>query len=452
MVKLIGMLSRLGPANILVIGDFMLDRYTRGKISRISPEAPVSVLQAHQEESLPGGAGNVVFNLRSLGAQVKVIGRIGRDFAGEEISSALEQHGVDIRGLLFQQRYRTPVKNRFIADSQQILRVDFETITQLPEELEQEIIRKLPDLMDDCQIIAISDYGKGFLSHALLGVVIEMAKVRQIPVIVDPKGADFTKYRGATILKPNLTEAYAAAKLSPEMSLDEVAATILKTCGVEQLLITRSSEGISLFNRFGNRFDFPVRSKEVKDVTGAGDTVLAMLSVALANDLDIGYASQLANIAAGMVIERIGCARVNLSDMAERLMEFDVENKVFDGDHFFALQQSLVNRRCSLLSLESNHGMSTAVFKSLRKLAAKNPESKLVVYLRDAQPDEEFISLLSSLSDVDFIVVGCPNLKELCELIQPAEIYSIEDGKLIDLELSTAPFSGFSPTGMTGTM
>jgi len=436
MVKLIGMLSRLGPAKVLVIGDFMLDSYTNGKIHRISPEAPVSVLQAHSEESLPGGAGNVVLNLSSLGAQVTAIGRVGRDFAGEEIRSSLEQEGVDIRGLLFQKRYKTPVKNRFIADSQQVLRVDFETITPFPEDLEHEITQKLPDLMDDCQIVAISDYGKGFLSHSLLGVVIEMAKVRHIPVIVDPKGVDFTKYRGATILKPNLSEAYAAAKLPPEISLDEVAATILKTCGVEQLLITRSQEGISLFNRSGARFDFPVRSKEVKDVTGAGDTVLGMLSVALANDLDIRYASQLSNIAAGMVIERIGCARINLSDMAERLMEFDVENKVFDGDHFFALQQSLINRRCSLLSIESNHGMSTAVFKSLRKLAAKDPENKLVVYLRDPEPDREFISLLSSLSDVDFIVVECPNLKELCDLIQPAEIYSIEASKLIDLEKS----------------
>ncbi|NGX37015.1 MAG: D-beta-D-heptose 7-phosphate kinase [Chlamydiae bacterium] len=436
MVKLIGMLSRLGPAKVLVIGDFMLDTYTTGKIQRISPEAPVSVLNAHKEESLPGGAGNVVLNLRSLGAQVTVVGRVGRDFAGEEIRNALENEMVDVGGLVYQKRYKTPVKNRFIADSQQVLRVDFETITSLPEELEQEVIRKLPDLMEDCQIVAISDYGKEFLSHTLLGVVIEMAKARHVPVIVDPKGIDFTKYRGATIIKPNLSEAYAAARLPQEISLDEVSATILKTCGVEQLLITRSQEGISLFNRNGDRFDFPVRSKEVKDVTGAGDTVLSMLSVALANGLDIRYAAQLANIAAGMAIERIGCALINLSDMADRLMEFDVENKIFDGQHMFALQQSLKGKRCSVLSLESNHGMSTAVFKSLRKLAAKDPENKLVLYLRGHQPDREFISLLSSLSDVDFIVVECTSLKNLCDLIEPAEIYAIEASKLIDLEKS----------------
>ncbi|NGX60527.1 MAG: Bifunctional protein HldE [Chlamydiae bacterium] len=438
MVKLIGMLSRLGPVKVLVIGDFMLDAYTNGKILRISPEAPVSVLHVHNEESRPGGAGNVVFNLSSLGAQVSVIGRVGRDYAGEEIRNSLENEGIDVRGLVSQKRYKTPVKNRFIADSQQVLRVDFETITPLPEDLEHEVIQKLPDLMEECQIVAISDYGKEFLSHALLGVVIEMAKARHVPVIVDPKGNDFTKYRGATILTPNLSEAYAAARLPQDIPLDEVAVTILKTCGVEQLMITRSEEGISLFNRDGDRFDFPVRSKEVKDVTGAGDTVLSMLSIALANGLDIKYAAQLANIAAGMVIERIGCARIDLSDMAERLMEFDVENKIFDGEHIFALQQSLKGKGCSVLSLESNHGMSTAVFKSLRKLAAKNPENKLVLYLRGKQPDREFISLLSSLSDVDFIVVECTSLKDLCDLIEPAEIYAIEDNKLIDLEKSPA--------------
>lgn len=441
MVKLIGMLSRLGPVKALVIGDFMLDSYTNGKIQRISPEAPVSVLQALHEESRPGGAGNVVLNMRALGAEVVAVGRVGRDFAGEEIRTSLENEGVDVRGLLTQKRYKTPVKNRFIADSQQVLRVDFETITSLPEDLEHEIIQKLTDLMDDVQIVAISDYGKGFLTHALLGVVIEMAKARHVPVIVDPKGVDFTKYRGATILKPNLSEAYAAAKLPSDVPLEEVSSTILKTCGVDQLLVTRSQEGMSLFSRTSAPIDFPVRSKEVKDVTGAGDTVLSMLSVALANDLDLKYAAQLANIAAGMVIERIGCARINLSDMAERLIEFDVENKIFDGEHIFALQQSLKDKPAIVLSLESTHGMSTAVFKSIRKLAARSPDNKLVIYLRDKQPDRELISLLSCLSDVDFIVVECASLKILCDLITPTEVYAVEHSKLIDLEKSSLQLS-----------
>ncbi|NGX45788.1 MAG: D-beta-D-heptose 7-phosphate kinase [Chlamydiae bacterium] len=438
MVKLIGLLSRLSPAKVLVIGDFMLDTYTTGKVDRISPEAPVSVLHVQNEESVAGGAGNVVLNLLSLGAEVTAVGRVGHDLAGEKIISSLESEGASIDGILYQESYHTPVKNRLIADSQQILRVDFETVTPTPERLEEAFIQKLDDWIADCQIVAVSDYGKGLLSPKLIQAVVERANHLDIPVIIDPKGVDFTKYHGATILKPNLGEAYAAAKLPPETPLDEVAAALLKTSDVNQLFITRSREGISLFNRGGERSDFPVRSKEVKDVTGAGDTVLAMLSLALANGLDIKYGAQLANIAAGMVIERIGCARINLSDMAERLLEFDVENKIFDGEHIRSLQQSLKGRRSQILSLQSNHGMSTALFKSIRELSSKDPEVKLVAYVRDSGFDREFISLLSSLSEVDFIVVECLSLDYICEMIEPEEIYAIEGSKLVDIEKTPA--------------
>lgn len=423
------MLSRFQPVRVLVVGDLMLDTYTTGKIKRISPEAPVSVLNVQSETSRPGGAGNVILNLLSLGASVTVVGRVGRDFAGEEIQTALTNEGADLQGLFFQKGYKTPVKNRFIADSQQILRVDFETISPLSEELELKILEKFTTLIKSCQVIAISDYGKGFLSRTLIRCVIQHARKEGIPIIVDPKGEDFSKYHGATVLKPNLTEAYAAAKLAQEIPLDVVANAILNAIGIEQLLITRSQEGISLFNQFGERFDFPVRSKEVKDVTGAGDTVLAMLCIALANGLDLKNGAQLANIAAGIVIERIGCARISLSDMAERLMELDLDNKIFDGEHIFALQQSLKGCRCLVLSLESNHGMSTAVFKSIRNLSQRDPSIKLVAFVRDPEPDREFISLLSSLSDVDFIVLACPSLEALCAHIQPEEIFSIESGK-----------------------
>jgi D-beta-D-heptose 7-phosphate kinase/D-beta-D-heptose 1-phosphate adenosyltransferase len=390
------------------------------------------------EVSVAGGAGNVVLNLLSLGAEVVAVGRVGHDIAGEKIISSLESEGARIEGILHQENYHTPVKNRLIADSQQVLRVDFETVTPTPKELEEALINKLDDLMADCKIVAVSDYGKGLLSPRLIQTVVERAKRLNIPVIIDPKGVDFNKYHGATILKPNLGEAYAAAKLPAETPLDEVAAAILETSGVNQLFITRSREGISLFNQGGERFDFPVRSKEVKDVTGAGDTVLAMLSLALANGLDIKYGAQLANIAAGMVIERIGCARINLSDMAERLLEFDVENKIFDGEHIRSLQQSLKGRRCQILSLQSNHGMSTALFKSIRELSSKDPEVKLVAYVRDSGFDREFISLLSSLSEVDFIVVECHSLEHICEMVEPEEVFAIEASKLVDLDRTPA--------------
>lgn len=441
MVKLIGMLSRFSPAHVLVIGDFMLDTYTTGKIKRISPEAPVSVLHVQKEESRPGGAGNVVLNLTSVGAKVTTVGRIGFDTAGEKILSELTDEGVDVSGIFREQGYKTPVKNRLIADAQQILRVDLETIAPLAEDVEQRVVESLPSLLETVQIVAVSDYGKGFLSRSLLMTLFELAKAKNIPVIVDPKGEDFSKYQGATVLKPNLSEAYAAAKLPLETHLDKVAAKILQFCYVDMLLITRSEHGMSLFDRKGDRFDFPVRSKEVKDVTGAGDTVLAMISIALANGLDIKDAAQLANIAAGIAIERLGCARIYLSDMATRLLEYDVENKIFDEEHLFALQQALKGKRFIVLGLESSEGMSSPIFRSIRKLSERGDKKKLIVYVRDNEPDEEFVLLLSSLAEVDFIVLKCESLKNLCEIIQPDAIYTIEKNKLVTLDHHAALLS-----------
>jgi D-glycero-beta-D-manno-heptose-7-phosphate kinase len=438
MVKLIGMLSRFSRVRVLVIGDFMLDTYTTGKVKRISPEAPVSVLHVLKEESRPGGAGNVVLNLISLGANVSALGRIGNDAAGELLRDSLESEGVDTTGIVVQRGFQTPVKNRFIADAQQVLRVDFEAISAIPESLEQTIIQKLPSLLDTVQIVAISDYGKGFLSRSLLTAIIESAKAKHIPVIVDPKGDDFSKYHGATVLKPNLSEDYMAAKLALEAPLDEVARTILQSCNVDLLLITRSEAGISLFSKEGQRFDFPVRLKEVKDVTGAGDTVLAMISAAMANGLDIKYGAQLANIAAGIAIERLGCARINLSEMAVRLLEFDVDNKIFDEEHLFALQQALNEKRYSVLGVDSLNGMNTALFKSIRRLASRDDEQKLIIYVKDNEPDEEFVLLLSSLAEVDFIVLKCESLKNLCEIIHPHEVFVMENNELVALDHASA--------------
>ncbi len=430
MVKLIGLFSRFNPVRVAVIGDFMLDTYTTGKVRRISPEAPVSVLHVQKEESLAGGAGNVVLNLISLGAHVTAIGRVGADVAGEQIRQSLSTEGVSIDGLIIEKGFKTPVKNRLIADSQQVLRVDFETITPIPEQLEQSVVERLPDLLSDVQIIAISDYGKGFLSRSLLMAIFEFAKTRNIPVIVDPKGDDFSKYSGATILKPNLQEAYAAAKLPREVPLTQVAATILKETQIDLLMITRSEEGISLFSKEGETLHFPVRLKEVKDVTGAGDTVLAMVSAALANGLEMRYAAQLANIAAGIAIERLGCARINLSDMASRLLEFDVENKVFDEEHLFALQQALQGKRYSVLGLESTQGMSSALFRSIREISTRDADQKLIIYVRDTNPDEEFVLLLSSLAEVDFVVLKCESLKNLCSIIHPHELFVMQGERL----------------------
>lgn len=435
MVKLIGDFSFFKRVRVGVIGDLMHDIYTTGKVRRISPEAPVSILHAQKEEHRPGGAGNVVLNLISLGAEVVTIGRVGADGAGEKILSLLRTEGSNVEGIIIQPGFTTPVKNRFIADAQQVLRVDFEKAETIKENAEQQIIEQIPLLFNDVQVIAISDYGKGFLSKSILVAVIEFAKAKNISVIVDPKGDDFTKYNGATVLKPNLSEAYAAAKLSYDVPIELVAQEIFKKCNeIIYLMITRSEAGISLFTKEGNHFEFPARSKEIKDVTGAGDTVLAMITIALASGLDIKSSVQLANIAAGIAIERLGCARIDLADMSHRLLEFDVENKIFDEKHLFALQQALKNKRYCILGLHSANGMSTALFKSIRSLLSGKSDMKLIIYIRDPNPEEEFIALLSSLAEVDFVILKCESLKSLCGVIQPQEIFVMEETHLIRLE------------------
>jgi D-beta-D-heptose 7-phosphate kinase/D-beta-D-heptose 1-phosphate adenosyltransferase len=439
------------------LGDFMLDTYTTGRVKRISPEAPVPVMEVHSQESRPGGAGNVVLNLAAIDSHVIAVGRIGADSQGQELKDRLSLAKVDTSTLLIEPLYRTPVKTRLIADSQQLLRVDVETITPLLPALEEEIIHRLRTLIPHVQVVAISDYGKGFITPRLLSTSLEIARTAKVPVIIDPKGSDFTKYKGATILKPNLSEAYAAAKMPPAASLDDVAHQILSSAPVESLLITRSEAGMTLFDLQRNRTDFPVRSREVKDVTGAGDTVLAMLCLALANGLDISSAAQLANIAAGISIERLGCVQVTLSELAERLLTYDNNTKIFDETHTYALHQVLKGKKYTLLVLKKGQEMTNALFRAIRKLSHKDGFA-LLIYARDSHPDDEFIHLLSSLSEVDSIIVQTESLKNLVNGIHPHEIYLLEENGIVQAkdilqslvasqpmmprETSVFPFSG----------
>lgn len=432
MVRLAGTISQLKKCKILVIGDLILDTYTIGKARRISPEAPVAVVHVAREENRPGGAGNVVLNLLSLGADVALIGRMGNDASGYVLRESLASENSDLRGLVVEEGYSTPKKNRIIAENQQVVRVDYEHIVPLSEPLEQQVIDLLPRIMDGISAIAISDYGKGFLTRTLLAAIFEQGKKLGIPVITDPKGIDFAKYSGTTIIKPNLSEAYAAAGLLPDSNLDLAAAKILEIADAQILMVTRSEHGISIFHRNGTRQDFPVKVREIKDVTGAGDTVLAMVAYAVANGLSIGDAAQLSNVAAGIAIERFGCARVSLQELACRLLETDVVNKVFDEDHLYALKAALQARKYNLLALSGIHGMTSSIFASIHKLA-KQPGTDLVVYLFDEQPDENFVSLLAALHDVKFIIVQSESLQNLCESVKPLSINALVDKEVTPL-------------------
>jgi D-beta-D-heptose 7-phosphate kinase/D-beta-D-heptose 1-phosphate adenosyltransferase len=403
MVKLIGTFSRLSPKKILVIGDLMLDTYTIGKARRISPEAPVAVVHVVSEENRPGGAGNVILNLISMGADVAVLGRVGSDAGGEKLVDVLVSEGVDIRGLIVEANYKTPIKNRVIAENQQIVRVDHEMITQAKSETEKKVAAVLDEILEGIQVIALSDYGKGFLSPAILELIFQKARVLNIPVITDPKGTDFVKYRGTTIIKPNLKEAYVASTLSSETDIDTVALKLLQITAAEYLMVTRSEEGISVFDRLGKRSDFPVRAREVKDVTGAGDTVLAMLAFALANRLPMDEAAMLCNVAAGIAIEHFGCARVSLSDLATRLLEHDATHKIFDQTHLFTLQQALKGKELITLELQD---LTPETYLQIKEAKSRAPDGKILVHLKDREPPEHLVNMLASLREVDCVILN----------------------------------------------
>lgn len=422
MVTLTGSFSRLSSVKIAVIGDFMLDTYTIGKARRISPEAPVAVVNVLSEEQRAGGAGNVVLNLLSMGASVLAIGRIGDDSAGKVLNEIFVSEGLSTAGLFVQTGYQTPVKNRIIAENQQIVRVDHEKTSHLCATVEQRVIEALPHLLEGIHVIAISDYAKGFLSRALLAAVIKYAHAHKCTVIADPKGLDFSKYNGATIIKPNLSEVYAAANLPHDAPLEDAAARVLEIGNAPILMVTRSEAGISVFFRHGERFDFPVEVHEVKDVTGAGDTVLAMLACALASGLDIREAAPLCNIAASIAIERLGCARISLSDLSRKMLKLDRGNKVFDCEHIFALQQALKGEKVAALNLQACTVLDDSTFQMIKKLGSSQ-ERHLIIYLGDCDPSSVFVSWLKELSAVDYIIMGQMEFAFVCQTLGIEEVH-----------------------------
>lgn len=425
MVKLNQLIDRLKPRNILVIGDLILDSYMIGSAKRLSPEAPVAIVNLKKHEYKPGGAGNVALNLSALGCSTTILGRVGNGWSGEVLSQLLKEEGIDTSALIKEPSYCTPVKHRIIADDQQIVRVDHEELSFLENALENSILQNLPSLMKHQHIIAISDYGKGFLTPRLLQAIFLEAAALGIPVVTDPKGADFRKYQGTTLIKPNLSEAYTAAGLEAGTHLELVASRLLEITQASCLMITRSQEGISLFHSSGEREHFPVVIKEVKDVTGAGDTVLAMLVFALANQLHYAEAAKLCNVAAGIAIEHVGCARVTLFDIVHRIWEFGARDKVFDQEHLFLLQEILKEEPFKILRLPLFETLHKSLFDWMKRMIRK--DQKLVLFIEGSGTKEDMATILSSLDFVDFILTDSESFEALCSIGSLREICCYEE-------------------------
>lgn len=419
MVTLARVFSMLQTKTVLVAGDLVLDRYTFGKARRISPEAPVPIVLVEREEQRPGGSGNVVLNLLAMGMKAICLGRVGDDAPGRELVHSLKAEGADTSALFVEKNYHTPHKTRVIASSQQIVRIDHEPSNALSSQIEDQVINAIPRLVAACDLVAISDYAKGFLSKNVLLTLIAAAKKRGVPVISDPKGNDFTRYEGSTILKPNLSEAFAAVPSSCSTLL-EASKHIFKSVQIDTLLITRSEAGISLFYPEGRQEDYPVQPREVKDVTGAGDTVLAMLACAVANKLSLAEAVQLANLAAQVAVEKVGCARVTLSEVARRLIELHANHKIFSEEHLGALRQALNGNKFFLFGLDARNHLDAKLLKSIRH-AAESTSQELVVAVMGELPDEELVASLASLNCVDYLFLTHKDRDTLTRELNPVE-------------------------------
>ncbi len=415
--------------SILVIGDFMLDTYTTGSVRRVSPEAPVVVLRAEKVEKRPGGAGNVVLNLVSLGAKVIALGRLGDDEAGETLLSSLQKEGVNVSSVYRQKGYITPIKNRILAGNQQIVRVDFEEKGSSDDEMENKVLKDLPDILRKVSVVAVSDYAKGFLSPKLLEALFEEARKREIPVLVDPKGKDFTKYRGAFLIKPNLSEAIEAGGGEEGSSPEALARRIAEKTGIENIMITRSSRGISLFQK-GKREDFPVKVREVVDVTGAGDTVLSVLTVALSHGIPLGRATELCNVAAGRGGEDLGCSRISIKELAELVLERHFDKKVFfEPERFSVLQFILERENFILIELLGEISFSPLFFVRLKELKEKHPDCRMLLSVEEGTVSPETIDFMASFREPDFILQKKGYPEKICAKRTPEAIYDYVEGQ-----------------------
>jgi D-beta-D-heptose 7-phosphate kinase/D-beta-D-heptose 1-phosphate adenosyltransferase len=307
--------------SILCVGDVMLDRFQHGEIDRISPEAPVPVIRLRNVREMPGGAGNVACNIASLGGRAILIGVAGQDASGEQLQRRLLAQPGITDALIRSARRPTICKTRFIAGRQQVVRADDESGEPFFAEEVEAVCAAIDAHLPQAQGLVLSDYGKGMLNDAVLSHAIGQAREAGIPVFVDPKSEDFSRYRGAHCITPNARE-FAAAARAPartEAEIAHAATALIEQSGAEAILVTRSEKGMTLVERGGAVTSVAARAREVFDVSGAGDTVIATLALARAGGRTLAQAMHIANAAAGVVVSKLGTATANIAEVMHEL-------------------------------------------------------------------------------------------------------------------------------------
>lgn len=310
--------AELKGARVLVVGDLMLDEYVWGEVHRISPEAPVPVVEVSRRTLQAGGAANAAAGVVALEGEARVVGVVGDDTGGAALREAMRETRVNQECVILDSARPTTTKVRVIAHSQQVVRTDSETRDALAPELEERVCAEVADRIAASQALLISDYGKGVVSERVARSAIDAARKHEVPVVVDSKGLHYSRFRGATVITPNVQDAERASRIhiEGEEHLREAARRLSEDCGGAALLITRGAAGMTLFS-VDHPLHVPAQAREVYDVTGAGDTVVAVLAVALAKGAELPDAVRLANAAAGVVVGKVGTSTVTLEELSQ---------------------------------------------------------------------------------------------------------------------------------------
>ncbi len=314
-------IERFPRASILVIGDLILDHYIWGRVSRISPEAPVPVVHVESESVRLGGAANVFNNILALGGNADICGMIGSDEAGRILLKELGSKRSGRGGIVIDQERPTIKKSRVIAHNQQIVRYDVERKEELKPQLQKRILRYVESRIRELTCLVVSDYAKGVVTAGLMAELTRLATLRKVPIIVDPKVEHFGFYKGVTLITPNHLEATQAAGLhgDGDQTIQEAGEILRQRLGCQGVLVTRGEKGMSLFEGEGASWHIPTQARQVYDVTGAGDTVVGTLALALSTGASMREAAALANYAAGIVVGMIGTATVSAQQLTEAL-------------------------------------------------------------------------------------------------------------------------------------
>jgi len=421
--------------NIVVIGDLMIDHYIWGSCERISPEAPVQVVNVNRENSVLGGAGNVINNLLSLGADVSIYSVVGDDVNATEMNKMLTEIEPKTLSLVTEEGRRTTKKSRIIASNQQVIRYDDETTLDIAQQSEILLLDALEKNISLYEMVILSDYGKGLLTPTLTKNIIDLAKKLNKPILVDPKGRDYSKYKGATLLTPNKKEASLAMQIDicDDASLDKAIQKLKSDIELEYSIITLSEDGMALLD--DEVKTIPTVAREVYDVTGAGDTVIASLGVALASGLNIEEACDFSNKAAAVVVAKVGSATVTLNEIEEyehSLNQGKSESKIKNFEEIERIAKRLKEQGRNIIFTNGcfdilHRGHATYLQKAkelgdILILGLNSDESirRLKGVGRPINSLEDRAFLIGALESIDFVVPFSEDTPyKLIELIKP---------------------------------